>query len=350
MKAINQAAAISAVFLFAVGGAYLAHSRPVKPAIALSVPVLAFDIPPNQPVSRTVEVRNNGNAVLVIESVQADCGCTKTWLSPSNVIQPGGSSTLHVSVTSQLNADLRKISRLVLKSNDPDKPVAILHITIAPRDSKTLQTKLVDFGRIDGTELPIARKLVGTDGVSAPGVFEVIFSNKNVEVIQSGTGATREVSIVVQEGIRIGDFYSVIGIGDHAGDALREIAIRGHVLGDVFALPQALVFTNQRVVSEPIKERIDFHTRDPYAAGTVAISKPTEISLAGPIAEYVSVDYETYNRLIVTADFAKMTREKSSRREVGEILVKCTYAGKSLVVGVPVIVDLKEVRHFQSDH
>lgn len=348
MKALSQAAEISAVFLFAVGAAYLVHSRSVKPAIRLSVPVLAFaDIPPNQTVSKTVEVRNNGNAVLVIESLQAGCGCTKTWLSPSNVIRPGEASTLHVSVEIHSNADLRKISTLALKSNDPKKPVVILQITIAPRDANALQTKLVDFGRIDRTELPMTRKLVGTDGVSAPGVCEVMYANEGVEVIESGTGETREVSISIHKEVRSGDLYSVIGISDRAGDALREISIRGHVLGEIFALPQALMFTDQEVVSEAIRKRIDLHARATDGGASVGVCRPIEISLAGPIAEYVSVDYETDNGFVVTADFAKMTRERSTRREVGEIVVKCTYAGESLVVGVPVIVDLKEGRHFQ---
>ncbi len=73
-------------------------------------------------------VRNEGNSVLVIESVSTSCGCTKATLEPMTV-PPGGSANLHVVYDSGAHGPEQTglvTRQIFIASNDPERPEVVI--------------------------------------------------------------------------------------------------------------------------------------------------------------------------------------------------------------------------------
>ncbi len=88
-------------------------------------------------VERDVAVRNDGNALLVVEEVLTTCGCTTAALEPMT-LAPGEAGNLHIAFDSgahgpELTGPVMR--RVILVSNDPATPEATvdLQALILPR-------------------------------------------------------------------------------------------------------------------------------------------------------------------------------------------------------------------------
>ena len=102
-----------------------------NPRVALDVALLELgDLPNGVVAERDVVVTNTGNAPLVIESVTTSCGCTSAVLEPMT-IAPGATGNLHIAFDSGAHGpDLRGelMRRVILSSNDPSQPEAIVEV------------------------------------------------------------------------------------------------------------------------------------------------------------------------------------------------------------------------------
>ncbi len=96
------------VFLFILLALVACGGGEGVPEIVLETAELALDDVPNgEIVERTVTVRNDGGATLVVEKVMTSCGCTSAVLEPMT-LGPGESGVLSVAFDSGAHGpDLR---------------------------------------------------------------------------------------------------------------------------------------------------------------------------------------------------------------------------------------------------
>jgi hypothetical protein len=102
------------------------------PAIAVMPEKIDFGaIPASDPVTPTVEVRNEGNDALHISGVSTSCGCTTATLS-SPEVAVGAAADLQISFNPQAHPGLYgPLLRIVyLQSNDPAQPELEVPVTV----------------------------------------------------------------------------------------------------------------------------------------------------------------------------------------------------------------------------
>jgi hypothetical protein len=88
------------------------------------------DMPNGQIAEREVAVRNNGDALLVVDTVTTSCGCTTALLEPMT-LAPGESGTLRIAFDSGAHGpDLRGplMREVMIASNDPATPEAVVQV------------------------------------------------------------------------------------------------------------------------------------------------------------------------------------------------------------------------------
>lgn len=102
------------------------------PTIAVTPDKIDFGaIPAAEPVTTTVQVRNQGNGTLHIRGVSTSCGCTTATLSTPEVAA-GATADLQVSFNPQAHPGLYgPLLRIVyLESNDPARPEVEVPVTV----------------------------------------------------------------------------------------------------------------------------------------------------------------------------------------------------------------------------
>lgn len=103
-----------------------------KPRIVLETDqIILGDVVNGEVVAREVTVRNEGDAILVVEAISTSCGCTQASLDPMT-IPAGGSATLHVSFDSGAHGaglEGRLMRQIFIASNDPQQPEVVIELT-----------------------------------------------------------------------------------------------------------------------------------------------------------------------------------------------------------------------------
>jgi len=94
------------------------------PQISIEPPLQDLGTQPQQLIDLVFEVKNTGNADLVIEKVSVSCECTTAELEKS-IIPPGESAELRVKFDPAEDNLFGEIQRIIyLRSNDPVQPEA----------------------------------------------------------------------------------------------------------------------------------------------------------------------------------------------------------------------------------
>jgi len=94
------------------------------PQISIEPPLQDLGTQPQQLIDLVFEVKNTGNADLVIEKVSVSCECTTAELE-RNTIPPSESAELRVKFDPAEDNLFGEIQRIIyLRSNDPAKPEA----------------------------------------------------------------------------------------------------------------------------------------------------------------------------------------------------------------------------------
>jgi hypothetical protein len=94
------------------------------PQISIQPTLQDLGTQPQQLIDLVFEVRNTGNADLVIEKVSVSCECTTAELEKST-IPPGESAELRVKFDPAEDNLFGEIQRIIyLRSNDPNQPEA----------------------------------------------------------------------------------------------------------------------------------------------------------------------------------------------------------------------------------
>ncbi len=134
----------SVVLGLAFSRAAVSESRPV-----ISISATSYDfgtVAQGTKVVHEFEVKNKGNADLVIQRLSPSCGCTATQVA-SPIIKPGGSEKVRVTFdTSGFMGD--KTKSVLIASNDTNTPEVIVTLKGQVLSSFTVDPARVDFGEI----------------------------------------------------------------------------------------------------------------------------------------------------------------------------------------------------------
>ncbi len=112
------------LFLLLVMAGFLAACSSKAPQINIEPSLQDLGTQPQQLIDLVFEVKNTGNADLVIEKVSVSCECTTAELE-KNTISPGETAKLRVKFNpteDNLFGDIQRI--IYLRSNDPTTPEA----------------------------------------------------------------------------------------------------------------------------------------------------------------------------------------------------------------------------------
>lgn len=114
------AGAVLAMMLLLSGCGWLGGN----PQIAVSPATFDFGpINPNDPVTTTFAVSNQGSGALQIDSVTTSCGCTTAQISRQS-IEPNSAADLSVTFDPQVHAGATGefVRYVYLRTNDPNNP------------------------------------------------------------------------------------------------------------------------------------------------------------------------------------------------------------------------------------
>ena len=120
------------ISLILLSSLLLAACSSTQPQIVLETESFDFgDVVNGDVVSKTLLVRNEGNASLVIDEVSTSCGCTTASLE-SMTIPAGGTATLQIEFDSGAHGpDLTGsvVRQIFLTSNDPQQSEIVVEFS-----------------------------------------------------------------------------------------------------------------------------------------------------------------------------------------------------------------------------
>jgi hypothetical protein len=108
----------------------LAGSAAAAPRLA--VEPTAFDFGralQKRQLQKQFVLRNHGDATLLLQAPESDCGCTAALLNEHDrELAAGRSTTLLVTLDTRENEG-RVTHQVLLRSNDPERPVVVLNVS-----------------------------------------------------------------------------------------------------------------------------------------------------------------------------------------------------------------------------
>ncbi len=246
------------------------------------------DVREGKVAEATYVIENRGTRDLVIESVQASCGCTTVKLTEEEkVIKPGSNRKLvaRFDSTGRLG---RQRKTIVVKSNDPLEPqVNLTLLANVETIFKVLPNpQLLLRSARRGMELPYLEVFPAIDGASLD-KLEVEVSDGLLEYKREptqdkdGTPGVR-LTFTVPAEVELGVINGVITLKGEVGGEKASMPVRvtGHVVGDLVARPAVL-------------QSLDITPRGRgFAPITIAATndKPFEI-LSIDAGEFIDVEY-----------------------------------------------------------
>jgi hypothetical protein len=90
------------------------------------------DVPNGEVATHDVVVRNEGDAVLVVDKIATSCGCTTATLEPMQ-LAPGESGALHIAFDAGAHGpDLTGplVRQVFIHSNDPAQPEVTVALAV----------------------------------------------------------------------------------------------------------------------------------------------------------------------------------------------------------------------------
>ena len=122
---------VPALIMF-LSGMLLTACQLAQPVLTTDATTFAFgEVVNGEIVTHDFVIRNDGQAPLIIESIITTCGCTTATLEPMH-IPAGETGILHVAFDSGAhgpNLTGEILRQIIIASNDPNQPEAIVEIT-----------------------------------------------------------------------------------------------------------------------------------------------------------------------------------------------------------------------------
>jgi len=229
----------------ALGSAHEAVSE-ARPVISLTSNSYDFGtVAQGTKVVHEFEVKNSGNADLVIQRLSPSCGCTATQLA-SPIIKPGSSEKVRVTFdTSGFMGD--KTKTVLIASNDTNNPELVVTIKGQVLSSYTVEPARVDFGEIfPGSPLAARQKLVTfsvAEGSDLTITKVTSLSKFLVASPVSTEGNRATVTIEILPTVPLGEFRDrVIFELDGGRRASVNVPVNASVKGDLRLNPGTVSF------------------------------------------------------------------------------------------------------------
>ncbi len=150
---------ILAVLLFALGVSFAHAADPSSGAPVAKAPETSFQfgsVPQGTKVVHDFDIRNEGNAELLIQRVTASCGCTATTVS-SRTIAPGGVEKLHMEFdTAGFSGSKTKTVEVV--TNDAERPELVFSLKGVVEPGVSVEPTRLEFGEIVPSSSPSDRR------------------------------------------------------------------------------------------------------------------------------------------------------------------------------------------------
>lgn len=134
------------------------------PRLSLSKDVVDFgEIAPLEEASATVQIGNEGNKLLVIESFKASCTCVEVNIEDQTLL-PGESTELAIDLFIDNYPSNVVDGRVFIKSNDPATPHAEVRVHAQIQPEYTVEPQYLDFGKVKRGQSPSLSLLVRQTG------------------------------------------------------------------------------------------------------------------------------------------------------------------------------------------
>lgn len=286
-----------------------------RPVISLSSNSYDFGtVAQGTKVTHEFEVRNTGNADLVIQRLSPSCGCTATQLA-SPIIKPGASEKVRVTFdTSGFMGD--KTKSVVIASNDASNPELVVTIKGQVLSSFTVEPARVDFGEISPSS-PLATRQKQVAFSVAEGseltISKVTSLSKNLVASPvSAQGNRATVTIEILPTAPLGEFRDrVVFELDGGRRASVNVPVNASVKGDLRLNPSTISF-GVLEGDAPLERRIQFENkgRDPVSIQAITTSN-SAIS-----ASMINVQPGRLGVLVVKVDPRRVTGDLKETVEV----------------------------------
>jgi hypothetical protein len=201
---------------------------------------------------KVVRLTNRGTKEVVIRSVKTGCGCTDVTLD-RNRIAPGETALLRIAMRSDGMRD--QTVMICLVSNDAEAPVKTLRATANRASDDFVEPRVIDFGTVD-------RESIVGESVAASQSFMLFFGKTygaadiatslqveasepfiRVDASRPCTEDGKPITVSLTENAPTGDIDSYVILTDARRKLHMKMSVIGRVRGDVFALPQIVLFS-----------------------------------------------------------------------------------------------------------
>jgi len=261
-------------FAFALAAARDGFSE-ARPVIALSSKSYDFGtVAQGTKVVHEFEVKNAGNADLVIQRLSPSCGCTATQLT-SPIIKPGASEKVRVTFdTSGFMGD--KTKTVLIASNDTNSPEVTVTMKGQVLSSFTVEPSRVDFGEIfPSSSLPTRQREVAfsiAEGSDLKITKVTSLSKHLVASPVSTQGNRATVMIEIRPTAPLGEFRDrVIFELDGGRRASVNVPVTASIKGDLRLNPGTISFG---VIEgqTPLERRVQFENKGRDAVSIQSIT------------------------------------------------------------------------------
>jgi hypothetical protein len=250
-----------------------------RPVISLSSTSYDFGtVAQGTKVVHEFDVKNTGNADLIIQRLSPSCGCTATQLA-SPIIKPGSSEKVRVTFdTSGFMGD--KTKSVLIASNDLNTPELIVTIKGQVLSSYTVEPARVDFGEIFPSASQAARQKQVSFSVAEGSeltISKVTSLSPFIVASPVSTQANRAtVTLEVLPTAPLGEFRDrVIFELDGGRRASVNVPVNASIKGDLRLVPGTISFG---VIEgqTPLERRVQFENkgRDPVAIQSITSTNP----------------------------------------------------------------------------
>lgn len=275
---------------FAFG--WLAPTR--KPSSQFSTNVFDFGkVPANQRVSKVLQIKNNGKGNLVIKGIQTGCGCTEVSVTPGAVIGPGETGELTATMTlDKGNAESGKVTDIYVFTNDPDNSVVRLIARAEPLNEDAGFPKILDFGNVQRSDLPITKRLIRSTSDLVASEWEAMLTDTPFIEFKPLITDDRNggVEVRINNSAPTGELYIRFRMAKKDSDVCEEILLRANVLGEAITIP-GMISMGPIYESNPIaSERVRIRDRiDEERAGKVPIEERVgNVTLSKSLEKFVT--------------------------------------------------------------
>lgn len=287
----------------------------VRPIISLSSNSYDFGtVAQGTKVVHEFEVKNTGNADLVIQRLSPSCGCTATQLA-SPIIKPGTSEKIRVTFdTSGFMGD--KTKSVVIASNDSNNPELVVTIKGQVLSSYTVEPSRVDFGEVSPSSPLDARQRQVTFSVAEGSdlkITKVTSLSKYLVASPVSNQANRAtVTIEILPTAPLGEFRDrVIFELDGGRRASVNVPVNASVKGDIQLNPSTVSF-GVLDGPTPIERRIQFENKGPIPVTIQSITT----SNPAVSASMVTVQPGSLGVLVVEVDPRRVSGDLKETVEV----------------------------------